>query len=68
MCRVLFLKGRSYRITRFLSDPFESVYRAGFGKRFNWAPEASSEPVVSIRVHAQHDTMGTGARFLMFMA
>ena len=68
MCRMMFLKGRSRRIIRCLSEPFESVCRAGFGKRFNWQPEVSSEPVGRNGVHVRHDTMGTASRFWMFMA
>lgn len=68
MCRMLFLKGRRRRIMRCLSGPFESVCRTGFGKRFNWLPEASSEPFGRNGVHVQHDTTGTASRFWMFMA
>lgn len=68
MCRMLFLKGRSRRIIRCLSEPFESVCRAGFRKRFNWLTEVSSGPVGRNGVHVQHDTMGTATRLWMFMA
>ena len=51
-----------------MSEPFESVCRAGFRKRFNWLTEVSSGPVGRNGVHVQHDTMGTATRLWMFMA
>ena len=68
MCRMLFLKGRSHKIIRCSSEPFESVCRAVFAKRFNWLCGVSSEPVGMNGVRVQHDTMGTASRFWMLMA
>ena len=51
-----------------MSESFESVCKAGFGKRFKWLPEVLSEPVGRIGVRVQHDTMGTASRFWMFVA
>lgn len=68
MCRMPFLKGRSRRFIRRLSEPFESVCGARFGKRFNWLPEASRERVGRSGIDLQHDTTGTGSRFGLFMA